>query len=127
MGKDRRVRVDAGGLSRLPGPVGLVTLWVGNPTKEIGIRKVLGASAGSVVGLVSWDFIRLVIIANVIAWPAAFLALGSWLENYALRISLDAGLFLLAGGLALAVALMTISVQVVRAALSNPVESLRYE
>jgi putative ABC transport system permease protein len=68
-----------------------------------------------------------VLIANVIAWPAAYLALGSWLENYASRIALDAGLFLLAGGLALGVALITISVQVVRAALSNPVESLRYE
>lgn len=109
------------------GLFGLVTLSVGNRTKEIGIRKVLGASAGSVVGLVSRDFIRLVLVANVIAWPAAYFALRSWLENYASRISLDAGLFLLAGGLTLAVALITISVQVVRAALSNPVESLRYE
>jgi putative ABC transport system permease protein len=109
------------------GLFGLVTLSVGNRTKEIGIRKVLGASAGSVVGLVSRDFLFLVLIANVIAWPAAYIALGSWLENYASRISLDAGLFILSGGLALGVALMTISVQVIRAALSNPVESLRYE
>jgi putative ABC transport system permease protein len=80
-----------------------------------------------VVGLISRDFLILVLIANVIAWPAAYFALGSWLENYASRISLDAGLFLLSGALALAVALVTISLQVVRAALSNPVESLRYE
>ena len=109
------------------GLFGLVTLSVGNRTKEIGIRKVLGASAGSVVGLVSRDFLLLVLIANVVAWPAAYIALGSWLENYAARISLDASLFLLAGGLAFGVALMTISVQVIRAAMSNPVESLRYE
>jgi putative ABC transport system permease protein len=109
------------------GLFGLVTLSVGNRTKEIGIRKVLGASAGSVVGLVSRDFIRLVVVANVIAWPAAYIALGSWLENYASRIMLDVDLFLLAGGAALGIALLTISVQVIRAALSNPVESLRYE
>jgi putative ABC transport system permease protein len=109
------------------GLFGLVTLSVGNRTKEIGIRKVLGASAGSVVGLVSRDFLRLVLIANVVAWPAAYIALGSWLENYASRIPLDAGLFFLAGGLALGVAVLTISVQVIRAAMSNPVESLRYE
>ena len=109
------------------GLFGLVTLSVGNRTKEIGIRKVLGASAQSVVGLISREFIRLVLIANVIAWPAAYLALGYWLENYASRITLDPGLFLMAGGAAFGIALLTISVQVVRAALSNPVESLRYE
>jgi putative ABC transport system permease protein len=109
------------------GLFGLVTLEVGYRTKEIGIRKVLGASAGGVVGLVSRDFIRLVLVANLIAWPAAWFSLKAWLENYATRISPDAGLFLIAGGVVLGVALLTISVQVVRAALSNPVESLRYE
>lgn len=109
------------------GLFGLVTLSVGNRTKEIGIRKVLGASAQSVVGLVSWDFIRLVLVANAVAWPAAYLALHSWLEEYASRIALGPDLFVMAGGAALGVALLTISVQVVRAARANPVESLKYE
>ena len=109
------------------GLFGLVTLSVGNRTKEIGIRKVLGASARSVVGLVSWDFIRLVLVANALAWPAAYFALHSWLEDYATRIPLGPDLFVIAGGAALAIALLTISVQVIRSAHANPVESLKYE
>jgi putative ABC transport system permease protein len=109
------------------GLFGLVTLSVGNRTKEIGVRKVLGASARSVVGLVSRDFVFLVLVANAAAWPAAYFALHSWLQDYATRIPLGADIFIIAGGAALAVAMLTISLQVVRAALTNPVESLRYE
>jgi len=109
------------------GLFGLTTLSVTNRTKEIGIRKVLGASVAGVAGLISKEFAQLVLIANVIAWPAAYYAMSKWLQNYAYRIELGAGVFLLATALALGIALLTISFQAVKAALANPVEALRYE
>ncbi len=109
------------------GLFGLTTLSVTNRTKEIGIRKVLGASVTGVAGLISKEFAQLVLMANVIAWPAAYYAMSKWLQNYAYRIELGAGTFLLATALVLGIALLTISFQAVKAALANPAEALRYE
>jgi putative ABC transport system permease protein len=109
------------------GLFGLTTLAVGNRTKEIGIRKVLGASATSVAGLISKEFVKLVLIANVMAWPLAYLAMNKFLQNYAYRIDLGWSAFILAASLAFFIALLTVSFQAIRAALANPVDALRYE
>ncbi|MCG3118994.1 MAG: hypothetical protein ALAOOOJD_01317 [bacterium] len=96
-------------------------------TKEIGIRKVLGASVGNVFNLLSKEFVRLVVIANLVAWPFAWLAMNQWLQDFAYRTTLDWQLFARAGGLVLVIALLTVSAQALKAALANPVEALRYE
>jgi putative ABC transport system permease protein len=96
-------------------------------TREIGIRKVLGASVTGIVGLLSGDFVKLVVIAFVIACPISWLAMHRWLEGFAYRTTLKGGLFVLAGAGALLIAVVTISAQAIRAALVNPVESLRAE
>jgi putative ABC transport system permease protein len=98
-------------------------------TKEIGIRKTLGASTPGIIRLLSWEFTRWVLAANLLAWPAAYLFLYRWLQGFAYRIELSGqlGWFALAGGLSLIVAWLTIGVQAVRAASANPVHSLRYE
>ncbi|MDH4258598.1 MAG: hypothetical protein OEV50_07265, partial [Candidatus Aminicenantes bacterium] len=98
-------------------------------SKEIGIRKVLGASSPQLVMLLSKEFTRWVVVANVFAWPVAYFALRSWLRGYAYRISLNAqlGFFVLAGAVALAIALLTVAFQAVKAALSDPVKTLKYE
>jgi len=96
-------------------------------TKEIGIRKVLGASVGSIVQLLSREFMILVALANLIAWPVAYYAMSKWLENFAYRISMGWKTFLLAGLLTFLIALATVSYQSIRAALANPTDSLRYE
>jgi putative ABC transport system permease protein len=109
------------------GLFGLVSFTVQKAAKEIGVRKVLGASVSNIVVLMSKDFVGLVVLANVIAWPVAYYAMNTWLEDFAFRIQIGIDIFLLAGGLALFIALLTVSWQAVRAALANPVESLRYE
>ena len=109
------------------GLFGLVVLITGQRTKEIGIRRVLGASARQIVGLLTREFTGLVVVANLVAWPVAYFAMGRWLEGFAYRIELGVGLFLLGGLLALGIAWLTVSWQAVRAALANPVEALRYE
>jgi putative ABC transport system permease protein len=109
------------------GLFGLASLTVAQRTKEIGIRKVLGASAGSIVMLLARGFAVLVGVALVIAAPLAWLAADRWLEEFAYRIDLGPGLFLVAGALALAVALVTVGAQALRAAAADPVRSLRYE
>ncbi|MFQ5639597.1 MAG: ABC transporter permease [bacterium] len=96
-------------------------------TKEIGVRKVLGATVTNIVNLLSKDFVKLVLVANFIAWPVAWWAMNRWLENFAYRIEVSWWVFALAGGLALGIALLTVSTQAIKAALANPVESLRYE
>ena len=95
--------------------------------KEIGIRKVLGANAGNIVGLLSKDFLKLVIIAAVIAFPVAWLMMSQWLEDFAYRIDIPWWIFIVAGIIAAAVAFVTISFQAVKAAHANPVKSLRTE
>ncbi len=109
------------------GLLGLATFMISRRTKEIGIRKVLGASVANITALLSRDFVKLVLLANVIAWPVAWWAMDKWLQNFAYRVEISWWVFLLAGGLALLVALVTVSIQAVRAAIRNPVESLRYE
>ncbi len=96
-------------------------------TKEIGIRKVLGASVSGIIGLLSKDFVKLVLIANLLAWPVAWFAMNKWLQTFAYRIEIAWWIFLLAGGLALVIALLTVGTQAIKAALVNPVEALRYE
>lgn len=109
------------------GLFGLATLTVVRRTKEIGIRKVLGASIPSIVRLLSKDFVRLVIIAAVIAFPLAWWAMNSWLADFAYRVNVSWWVYVLAGVIALVIALVTVSAQAVKAAISNPVKSLRTE
>jgi putative ABC transport system permease protein len=109
------------------GLLGLVTFVTQQRTKEIGIRKVLGASVASIVGLVSKDFLRLVAVAVVLATPLAYWLASKWLQNFAYRIELGALAFVASGVLALVVAGATVGVQAWRAARTNPVESLRSE
>ena len=109
------------------GLFGLVALAAVRRTKEIGIRKVLGATTGSVLLLMSREFGWLVVVANVIAWPVAYFVLNRWLAFYAYRIDIGLGWFVLAGVGVLAVALATVSSQTWLAARANPVDALRYE
>jgi putative ABC transport system permease protein len=109
------------------GLFGLAALLVVRRTKEIGIRKVLGASTAGIVNLLSRDFAKLVVVANFIAWPLAYFAMSQWLQDFAYRIHLNVWTFLVAGILAISVALLTISFQALKSALANPVEALRYE
>ncbi|NUO80605.1 ABC transporter permease [candidate division KSB1 bacterium] len=109
------------------GLLGLVTYATEQRTKEIGIRKTLGATTPSIVGLLSKEFVKLVVVANLIAWPLSYYFINGWLQDFAYRIDLSWGVFVLAGGLALVIALLTVSAQTIKAALSNPVEALRYE
>jgi putative ABC transport system permease protein len=109
------------------GLYGLVTFITRQRTREIGIRKVLGASVAGIAGLISRDFLLLVMVGNIIAWPLAYYFMNRWLEDFAYRIEIGPGVFILAGGLALVIALLTVSYQAIRAATANPVESLRYE
>ncbi len=109
------------------GLLGLASLAVAQRTKEVGIRKVLGASVGHLVGLLSKDFVKLLIAANVIAWPVAYWAMDKWLANFAYRTELKVGVFILAGGLAICIALLTVGLQTFNAARRNPVDALRHE
>ncbi len=109
------------------GLFGLAAFMAERRTKEIGIRKVLGASVTGITGLLSRDFIQLVIVSALIAFPVAWWAMNKWLQGYAYRISIQWWIFLAAGAGALLIALITISFQSVKAALSNPVKSLRTE
>lgn len=109
------------------GLFGLATLTVTRRTKEIGIRKVLGASVPSIVRLISKDFVSLIAIASLIAFPLAWYMMNNWLSDFAYRISIQWWVFVLAAVLSLFVALVTVSIQAVKAALANPVKSLRTE
>lgn len=109
------------------GLLGLMTFSVEVRTKEIGIRKVMGASVASLVTLLSKDFLKLVLISILIASPIAWYAMDKWLQDFAYKIDIEWWVFALAGGLAVGIALLTISVQSIKAALTNPVKSLRAE
>jgi len=109
------------------GLFGLATLAASTRTKEVGIRKVLGATVTKIVMLLSREFVLLVLFANLIAWPAAYYAMNKWLQNFAYRIDISWWIFALAGGVALVIALFTVSTQAIKAALANPAEALRYE
>ena len=109
------------------GLFGLAAFTAEQRTKEIGVRKVLGASVSSIVALLSKDFLKLVLIAIVIATPLAWYAMNRWLQDFAYRIDIEWWVFALAGLLAVGIALLTVSFQSVKAALMNPVKSLRSE
>ncbi|MFT3935012.1 MAG: ABC transporter permease [Chitinophagaceae bacterium] len=109
------------------GLLGLASYSTMQRTKEIGIRKVMGASVGGIVNLLSKDFLILVLISFLIAAPIAWISMHNWLKDFAYRIDLSWWVFILAGVLAVVIALATISVQAIKAALANPVKSLRTE
>ena len=109
------------------GLLGLSAYNVLQRTKEIGIRKVLGASGQSILMLLSKDFMRLIVIALIISIPISWFIIYKWLQDYAYRTSIAWWVFAVAGGLALFIALITISVQAIKAAMANPVKSLRTE
>ncbi len=109
------------------GLFGLVTFMAEKKTKEIGIRKVVGASVWQILILLTKDFTKWIIVATLIACPIAWYVMYQWLQNFAYRIEMGWWMFLLGGGIALLIALFTVSWQVIRAAMANPVESLRYE
>ena len=109
------------------GLLGLASYSTMQRTKEIGIRKVMGATVSNIVNLLSRDFLKLVLIAFVIATPLAWIGMHKWLENFAYRISLGWTAFVLAGMSAIVIAFATVSFQSIRAAIANPVKSLRTE
>jgi putative ABC transport system permease protein len=109
------------------GLFGIAVLVIAQRTKEIGIRKVLGASVSGIVGLISWSFLRLVGVGIVLATPLAWWAMNLWLNQYAFSISVQWWVFLTAGLLTAAVAFLTLSLQTFRAARMNPVKTLKYE
>ena len=109
------------------GLLGLAAFTAEQRTKEIGIRKVLGASVAGAAAELSLGFFKLLLLANLIAWPVAWHLLHKWLQDFTYRIDISWWVFVLAGGLAALIALLTVSTQAIKAALANPVESLRYE
>jgi ABC-type antimicrobial peptide transport system permease subunit len=109
------------------GLFGLSLFMAEQRTKEIGIRKTLGASISNIVGLISKDFLLLVAASNFISWPAALFFMNKWLQNFTYRVNLKAWIFMLSGLIALTMALLTVCYQTVKAATANPVDSLRYE
>jgi putative ABC transport system permease protein len=109
------------------GLFGLSSFAAAQRTKEIGIRKVLGASIREIVTMLSKEFTALILVANLIAWPLAYFIMQGWLRSFAYRIPVTWDIFLLSGIIAIAVALLTISQQSIKAAVSHPVDALRYE
>jgi ABC-type antimicrobial peptide transport system permease subunit len=109
------------------GLFGLASYTTEQKTKEIGIRKVLGASIPGIVALTTREFLKWILVANLLAWPIAYFVMSKWLQDFAYRIDISVWTFLLAAALALIIALLTLSWQTIRAARANPVESLKYE
>jgi ABC-type antimicrobial peptide transport system permease subunit len=109
------------------GLFGLATYMAENRIKEIGVRKVLGASVMNITGLLSKDFLKLVVISLILATPMAWWAMSSWLKNYSYRVNIEWWVFILAGLLSIAIALLTVSYQSIKAAIANPAKSLRTE
>jgi putative ABC transport system permease protein len=109
------------------GLFGLAAFAAEQRTKEIGVRKVVGASISNIILLLSKEFTKWILIANIIAWPLAWIYVNSWLDDFAYRTDVGWWLFVLAGGSTLIIALLTVSSQAIKAAVTNPIESLRYE
>ena len=109
------------------GLFGLATFATQRRIKEIGIRKVLGAGEAGIVAMLSKDFVKLVAVSLVVAFPVAWWMMNEWLDNFAYRISVSAWVFVLAGLGALTIAMATVSFQAIKAAIANPVKSLRTE
>jgi len=106
---------------------GLAAYIAERRTREIGIRRVLGATSVEIIILLSKEFAKCVLVSSAIAWPMAYFIMNKWLTNFAYRTGIGVGVFLGAAGLALGTALLTVSFQTVKAAVTNPVDSLRYE
>jgi putative ABC transport system permease protein len=109
------------------GLLGLASFAAEQRTKEIGIRKVLGASVAGIILMMSREFTRWVLLANIIAWPIAYYTMHRWLQSFAYRSDIGLFVFILSGFIAMFIALLTVSFQAIKAALTNPVDSLRYE
>ena len=109
------------------GLFGLISFMVKRKTKEVGVRKVLGATATNVVMLLSRHFMMLTLIAFLIAAPISYYLMDSWLENFSYRIDLDIGTFLTGAVISLAIVGLTVGYRTIKAALANPVEALKYE
>jgi len=109
------------------GIFGLAAFTAERRTKEIGIRKVLGASVSTIVSSLSWNFTKWVIVANIIAWPLAFYIMNKWLQGFTYRISMELWIFVSAGFVTLFIALMTVFYHSIKTAVANPIRSLRYE
>jgi putative ABC transport system permease protein len=109
------------------GLFGLASLSAEQRSKEIGIRKILGATVTDISVILSKEFVLWVVVSNLIAWPISFYAMSKWLESFAYRVDLSWWVFVLAGLIAVVVALVTVGWHAIRAATANPVESLRYE
>lgn len=109
------------------GLVGLTTLTISRRTKELGVRKVLGATTFSLIRLVISNFMLLIAIANVLTWPLAYIVMERWLEDFAFRIEMEWWMFLASGVIVVVIALTTMITQALRAARANPVDALRYE
>ena len=109
------------------GLLGLVSFLTEQRKKEVGIRKVLGASAGLVVGLFLKEFIRLVLVSCLLAWPIAYWATNEWLQNFAYRIEISALPFLIGGVCMVVLTTITVAYRVIKAAHTNPIEVLRHE
>jgi putative ABC transport system permease protein len=107
------------------GLFGLASFATEQRTKEIGIRKVVGASTSRIVMLLSKDFLKLVVIANIIAWPIAYFLMKNWLQDFAYRTKISWLIFIMAAFLSLVIALITVSFRATKAAMANPVKSLR--
>jgi putative ABC transport system permease protein len=109
------------------GLFGLAAFVAEQRTKEIGVRKVLGAPLSNIMWLLTGQFVKWVIVANLIAWPVGYWIMNHWLQGFAFRASLSIWIFLVSGLAALSIAALTVSSQVIKAALANPAESLKYE
>ena len=109
------------------GLFGLAAFTAQRRNREIGVRKVLGASVAGLIQLLAKDFIKLVVIAIVIATPLAWYMMNKWLQDFAYKININFIVFLAAGLIAIAIALVTVSFQAIKAAIANPVKSLRTE
>jgi putative ABC transport system permease protein len=109
------------------GLFGLASFTAEQRTKEIGVRKVLGASVPGIVIMLSREFTRWVILASIIAWPVAYIVMNRWLRSFAYRIDLRLEIFVVSTAIALVVTLFTVSTQSIRAAIANPADSLKYE
>jgi putative ABC transport system permease protein len=109
------------------GLFGMASYTTEQRTKEVGIRKILGASAAGIVRLISREFILLVLLSNALAWPAAYFFLNRWLQSFAYRMQIGWTVFVLSGALAVVIAMLTVSYQAFKTALANPADSLRYE
>jgi len=109
------------------GLLGLATFNTLQRVKEISIRKVLGASVPNILKILSKEIVILILIANILAWPVAWYFMNQWLDSFAYRVELNLGTFLLAGCIALMIAILTISVHTAKAAMTNPASTLRNE